>query len=405
MSLMLHLAHFNRSEGDGIARADLGAHLAAGAQGGIDERLGSLQAGIQLVALQDRRAADAEAQGAAVALVRQHFERRPGLAYLGQEHARLEGDQHRRLVQLQVLFQGGFDLSDVIRRNSLDVVDAEGTHQRLELDGNSWIALQRDARAGVLLVTGHTGDAVIHDDGDHGALVVDGVDQGRDAGVEEGRISDDRHVVLGTAGFDRPVRYGDAGAHAAAGMDGAERWDETEGVAADIAVDRHFELVQHIEYPPVRAARAEHGWAGRQRSHFAPRAAAHGRRQAADRPGWPIHAPRAGRARRSCGKMLLPSTGMPIRRTASSMNGSSSSMTISLSTEAANWRISCSGRGQVIPRRRMEAVGKDFLGILIRHTAGDDPKEAVARLDAVKGEGFGELGNIQDALLDDADGA
>ena len=101
-----------------------------------------------------------------------------------------------------------------------------------------------------------------------GLLVVDGVDQGRDTGVEKGRIADDRHVVLGTAGFDCPMRYGDACSHAAAGMDGAERWDEPQGVAADIAVHRHFELIQHIEYPTVRAARAKHGWAGWQRSHF-----------------------------------------------------------------------------------------------------------------------------------------
>ena len=105
----------------------------------------------------------------AVALLCQHFERRPGLAHLGQEHARLEGDKHRRLVQLQELFQGGFDLCDVIRRYSLDMPDTEGTHQRLKLDRRGCLALQRETSAGVLLVTGHAGDAVIHDDGDHRA--------------------------------------------------------------------------------------------------------------------------------------------------------------------------------------------------------------------------------------------
>ena len=61
------------------------------------------------------------------------------------------------------------------------------------------------------------------------------------------------------------------------------------------------------------------------------------------------------------GKMLFPSTAIPIRLTASSMKGSSSSITISRSTESANLRIIFSGSGQVIPRRRMDASGNTSL--------------------------------------------
>ena len=43
------------------------------------------------------------------------------------------------------------------------------------------------------------------------------------------------------------------------------------------------------------------------------------------------------------------------------MNGSSSSITISRSTEAANSRIICSGSGQVMPSFSTEAVGKTSL--------------------------------------------
>ena len=61
------------------------------------------------------------------------------------------------------------------------------------------------------------------------------------------------------------------------------------------------------------------------------------------------------------GKMRLPSHGMPMSLTASSMNGSSSSITISRSTDAAKSRINFSGSGQVMPSFSTEAVGKTSL--------------------------------------------
>ena len=77
------------------------------------------------------------------------------------------------------------------------------------------------------------------------------------------------------------------------------------------------------------------------------------------------------------------------------MNGSSSSTTISRSTEAANWRISCFGQrpghAQVQDRGRRE----DLFGILVGDAGGDDPQRAVAGLDAVEGEGLGEFGDAR----------
>jgi len=61
------------------------------------------------------------------------------------------------------------------------------------------------------------------------------------------------------------------------------------------------------------------------------------------------------------GKMLLPSQGTPMSLTASSMNGSNSSTTISRSTDPANRRIRLSGKGHVMPNFRIEAVGKTSL--------------------------------------------
>ena len=150
----------------------------------------------------------------------------------------------------------------------LDMFYAHRPHQRLELNLRSCLSLQGATRAGVLLVTGHASHSVIHDDCDHLAAVVHRVDQCRDTGVEEGRIADDCHVPLGAAGFDCPVRHRNACPHAPAGMDGTERWDEPQCVTADIAIHRHFEFVQHVERPAVRATRAEYWWAGRQRSNI-----------------------------------------------------------------------------------------------------------------------------------------
>ena len=44
--------------------------------------------------------------------------------------------------------------------------------------------------------------------------------------------------------------------------------EQTQGVAADIAVDRHFELVEHVKGTAVGTARAKDGWAGRQRARI-----------------------------------------------------------------------------------------------------------------------------------------
>ncbi len=122
-----------------------------------------------------------------------------------------------------------------------------GADQRFEFNHRSYLTLQGATRAWVLLVTGHSGDPVIHNDGDHLAAVIHCVEQGWDSGMEEGGITNHRHMFLGAARFNCPMRYGNPGPHTSAGMNGAEGWDEPQGVTADISVHRHFELVEDIE--------------------------------------------------------------------------------------------------------------------------------------------------------------
>ena len=188
---------------------------------GIDQGFGALHALIQLVALEDGRAADAEAQGAAVAFIGQHFERNPALAGLRQQRTGLAGDQDRRLIQRQVFLEYLFYRFHIQGIDRLDMLDAQGAHQRLQLDLLVVPTLQGLPVAGIALVTGHAGDAVIHDDGDDRAVIVDHVGQGGDAGVEEGGIANDRHVALRAASLGSAMRHADAGAHTAGSVDGA----------------------------------------------------------------------------------------------------------------------------------------------------------------------------------------
>ena len=95
--------------------------------------------------------------------------------------------RHGWLIQLEVLFERFFDLFDFEGGDGADVFHAQSLDQRLQLDLNGLLTLKSTPGAGVFLVTGHAGDTVIHDDGDDRTVVIDDIQQGRDAGVEEGR--------------------------------------------------------------------------------------------------------------------------------------------------------------------------------------------------------------------------
>src|SRR5512147_1651806 len=74
-----------------LPRTYLRTDLAPRAQPGVDLGLAALAAFVQLVALEYRRAADAETQRAAVAATGQHRERLPAPAAFRQQGARLAG--------------------------------------------------------------------------------------------------------------------------------------------------------------------------------------------------------------------------------------------------------------------------------------------------------------------------
>ena len=99
--------------------------------------------------------------------------------------------------------------------------------------------LQGSARPRVVLVPGHAGNPVVHDDGNDVAAVVCHIDQRRDGAVEEGRITDDRHMAFLIAGDGCAVRHAHAGAHATDCMQRVQWLHHTQGVTANIAVNRH----------------------------------------------------------------------------------------------------------------------------------------------------------------------
>ena len=117
------------------------------------------------------------------------------------------------------------------------------------------VPLQGFAGGGVLLMAGHAGNGVIHDDNGGDALVIGDVDQSGDAGMHKGGISDDRHRIFGavnTPGLVKTVKAGDGSAHANGGIHREERRGSAQGIAADVAADHDAQFMQHIEYPSVR---------------------------------------------------------------------------------------------------------------------------------------------------------
>ena len=204
------------AEQDRVPRAHLGADLAPRAGRGLDEGQRPLGARVELFGLEDRRAADPEADRAAVAALA-HLERQVGRLDRGQQRALLLGDEHERPVLLQPRLELLLQRLDLIGRDRRDAVlgEAERAHHALDVDLDRLLALQGHSGARVLLMPGHAGDPVVHDDGDDVALVVEHVEQRRDSAVEEGRVADDRDMALAVAGLRRAVGDADALAHTA----------------------------------------------------------------------------------------------------------------------------------------------------------------------------------------------
>ena len=166
--------------------------------------------------------------------------------------------------------------------------------------------------------------------------------------------------------------------------------DQAQGVAADVAVDRHLELVQHVERRRGAGSRGRGPAAAPGSRPPPPDPQRHMRpTRAAARPGSHSRAPRRSNSPFS-GKMLLPSQGMPISWTASSMNGSSSSTTISRSTEAAKSWIRFSRQRPGHAELQHRGGRENLFDVLVGHAAGDDAERPIARFDPVEWASFGD---------------
>ena len=106
-------------------------------------------------------------------------------------------------------------------------LDAQSPAQGRDVHRGRGLAQQGLAGAGVLLAAGHGRGAVVDDDGERLAAVVDHVHEGGDPGVEEGAVADDADGLVAQSGLralgrrfhdlGHAVGHADAGAHAGAG--------------------------------------------------------------------------------------------------------------------------------------------------------------------------------------------
>ena len=98
-----------------------------------------------------------------------------------------------------------------------------GPHDGLDLHLRHRLSAKSHADAGMILMPGHSRGLVVQDD--DGALppIVDDVEQGGDARVEEGGVPDDSHKTIGDAGHVKAVGHAYAGPHGPHRICGIER--------------------------------------------------------------------------------------------------------------------------------------------------------------------------------------
>ena len=150
------------------------------------------------------------------------------------------------------------------------MLHAAGPDQSLDIDGRRRFSLGVPSGGGVILVPGHGGDPVIQNDDRSRRAVIFHVDEAGDSRMEEGGIPDDRHHIFRkilAPGHFHAVSHGDGTTHAERRIHSGKRRQRPQGIAADIAAHRLFQLVKHIEHRPVGTSRAEKRRpAGRRRS-------------------------------------------------------------------------------------------------------------------------------------------
>ena len=130
-----------------------------------------------------------------------------------------------------------------------------------EIELDSRLTLEGDSRACMDLLSRHSGGAVVQDDNGILAIIIDRVNQPRDASVDESRIADDGHCPL-NARLLEAVGVAHAGAHAVVDMYHSKGRQRAHGVAADVAGHHGVQITQGMIDGTVQTASAEHGVTG-----------------------------------------------------------------------------------------------------------------------------------------------
>ena len=142
---------------------------------------------------------------------------------------------------------------------------AVGLEDLFDVHHGCFLAHEGEAGAGVLLMAGHTGDAVVQHAGNHLAAVIEDLGSTGHAGVEEGGVAHhaEDHLIgdaLALEGLGHTHTGGEAAAHADAHIHTVQGRGKAQGVAADIAGD-HIVLVlgKGVEEAAMGAAGAQCG--------------------------------------------------------------------------------------------------------------------------------------------------
>src|SRR5271157_3274582 len=242
---------------NGAELAYLRAHAASGT-GVADE-------GLTVLDLHGR-APELHAALAALAQVVQHFELlSPDAHFLSGDNAGLAGDDDLNAVGVVGFLERRLRRFQVKRIDDLERGYAAGLDERLERDLGGWLIQYVGSGSGVLLMAGHRRRPVIQDDDRYIRLIIDGVDQPRDARMDESRVPDGTGDLVIDARMAQARCDSDAGAHAEARIDGTKLG--TQRIAAYVAGENGLVLehaLKRVKSRPVRTARTHDRRPGRQ---------------------------------------------------------------------------------------------------------------------------------------------
>ena len=173
----------------------------------------------------------------------------------------MPGDDDGQRILVHSLLQSRPELLHVLGIDHIDVVDAAGPAEVLQDEFLRGLVADGQAGGRVLLAAGHGGGGVVEDDDHALGLVIGGVDQAGDAGVDESRIAQDADDALARCALRQPswkVTPAPMHTHECSADIGGKAGQR---VAADVARDVGVQLLQGRERSPVRALGAQAGLA------------------------------------------------------------------------------------------------------------------------------------------------